>query len=285
MLSFFPNQYLTMKNRILLCVVFIVSLVSVAKSQCTPPAAPGVTSPVTYCQNAVAVPLTASGTNLMWGNLTPGTAGGTNNLSTTTYIDNNYNNRKLNFTTTRPNVTITSIDFYIPPYQTVIGLKLSLYNSAGTIIATSPTSTTTSAGATALKITNTFNYPIVAAGNYSVGVSAGVGNIGADNPSYPITEPTGTINITGGASSGIRCFNNIKFPADASSTAPTPSTATAGTFNYTVTQTVGGCTSAPATISVIVTAMPAATISYAGNPFCNSQAGNVTVTQTGTDAH
>ena len=30
------------------------------------PAQPGVTSPVNYCQNAVAVPLTASGSNLLW---------------------------------------------------------------------------------------------------------------------------------------------------------------------------------------------------------------------------
>ena len=32
----------------------------------TTPAAPGVTTPVTYCQNATASPLTATGTNLLW---------------------------------------------------------------------------------------------------------------------------------------------------------------------------------------------------------------------------
>lgn len=218
----------------------------------------------------------------MWGSSTPGTAGGTNALTTTTYIDNNYNNRKLNFTTNKSNVTISTVDYYIPAYQSVIGLRLSIYNSAGTVIATSSTTTTQSAGAAAVKITNTFNYNIAAAGNYSIGVSNGIGNIGADNPTYPITEPTGTITITGGASSGLRCFNNIKFPQTASATAHTPATDVAGSFNYTVTQTVGACTSAPATITVIVTAAPAATISYAGNPFCKSQAGTVAVSQTGT---
>jgi hypothetical protein len=268
-----------MKVKILLFVLFVCFIVLNARSQCP---APGVTSPVMYCQNEVAVPLTATGTNLLWGNATPGVAGGTSALTTSTYIDATYSNRKLNFTTTKPNVTISSVDYYIPAYQSAWGLKLSIYNSTGTIIATSSTTTYASGGASGVKITNTFNYTIVAAGNYSIGVSAGLGNIGSDHPSYPITEPTGTINITGGSSSGLRCFNNIKFPADASSTAPTPSTATPGTFNYTVTQTVGGCTSTPATIAVIVTAIPAATISYSGGSFCSTQAGTVAVTRTGT---
>ena len=273
-----------MKAKLLLCFCFVANLlIYKANAQCTPPpAAPTVVSPVLYCKNAVAVPLTATGTNLQWGSATPGSAGGTATLSTTTYIDASYNNRKLNFTTNRPNVTITSVDYYIPAYQAVLGLRLSVYNSAGTVIATSSTITTTSAGATALKVTNTFNYNIAAAGSYSIGVSSGIGNIGSDNPSYPITEPTGTITITGGASSGLRCFNNISFPANATSTAPTPATDVAGSFNYTVTQTTGGCTSAPATITVIVTAPPAASISYTGGSFCNSQAGTVSVTQTGT---
>ena len=33
---------------------------------CIPPAAPGVTSPVNYCLNATASPLTATGTGLLW---------------------------------------------------------------------------------------------------------------------------------------------------------------------------------------------------------------------------
>ena len=33
---------------------------------CTPPAAPTITTPVQYCLNATAVPLTATGSNLLW---------------------------------------------------------------------------------------------------------------------------------------------------------------------------------------------------------------------------
>ncbi len=40
----------------------------------TTPVAPTVTTPVIYCQNAVATALTASGSNLMWTNVTAGTA-------------------------------------------------------------------------------------------------------------------------------------------------------------------------------------------------------------------
>ncbi|RYY49826.1 MAG: hypothetical protein EOO06_05955 [Chitinophagaceae bacterium] len=270
-----------MKTKLLLCFLFITNLVALQlNAQC--PAPPTVVSPVQYCQNATAVPLTATGTNLLWNSVSPGAAGGTATLTSSTYIDDTYNNRKLNFTTTKANVTITSVDYYVPAYQTVNGLRVSIYNSAGAVIATSSTITSGSAGATAVRVTNTFNYNIVAAGNYSIGVSAGYGNIGADNPAYPITEPTGTINITGGASAGLRCFNNIKFPATGLTTAPTPATDVAGTFNYTVTQTANGCTSAPATIAVIVTAKPAATISYAGSPVCSSQAGTIAVTHSGT---
>jgi large repetitive protein len=54
---------------------------------------------------------------------------------------------------------------------------------------------------------------------------------------------------------------------------------------YTVTNTVpaaGGCLQATATSPITITALPAATISYAGTPFCISLAGSVPVTRTGT---
>jgi Ig-like domain CHU_C associated/Right handed beta helix region len=59
-------------------------------------------------------------------------------------------------------------------------------------------------------------------------------------------------------------------------------TSTAGT--YTVTYTIaagGGCPAVTATTIITITALPAATISYAGSPYC-SNAGTATVTRTGT---
>ncbi len=61
------------------------------------------------------------------------------------------------------------------------------------------------------------------------------------------------------------------------------SASTAGT--YTVTNTIaasGGCAAVTATSSVTITKLPAATISYAGSPFCTSLVGAQVVTQTGT---
>ena len=58
---------------------------------------------------------------------------------------------------------------------------------------------------------------------------------------------------------------------------------TAGT--YTVTNTIaaaGGCAAVTATSSVTITTLPAATISYAGTPFCNSLVAAQAVTRTGT---
>ena len=246
------------------------------------PAAPTVASPVSYCLNATAAQLTATGSNLIWGSgAAAGSIGGTTALTTPIYTDNGYNNRKTNFTTTGPNTTITTVDYYIPAYQSVTGIVLSIYNSAGTVIATATPNSTLNAAATTLKVTNTFNYNIVTAGNYSIGTSAGTGNIGYDNPTFPITEPTGTITLTGTSPAGYRCFTNIQFTANNGGVAPTPSTTTAGTTNYYVSQTVSGCLSPQATIAVIVTATPSATISYAAAPYCKS-AGVQTVTLTGT---
>ena len=55
-----------------------------------------------------------------------------------------------------------------------------------------------------------------------------------------------------------------------SATAPTPSTASAGTTTYFVSQTVGSCESPRAAITVTVGSAQTATISYAGTPFCKS---------------
>ena len=61
-------------------------------SWCTPPAAPTVVSPVTYCLNSTAVPLTATGSNLLWYTTSTGGTGSstaptpsTNVTGTTSY--------------------------------------------------------------------------------------------------------------------------------------------------------------------------------------------------------
>jgi hypothetical protein len=55
------------------------------------------------------------------------------------------------------------------------------------------------------------------------------------------------------------------------STAPTPSTAVAGTFTYTVSQTINGCTGLEATITVVVNPIPAAPTAV-GATYCQGAA-------------
>lgn len=253
----------------------------------TPP--PVVTSPVSYCLNANAVPLTASGTNLLWGGIpVAGYAGGNSILTTTTWVDNQWpaNNKKTLFTTSTADVTISTVDYYIPAWQSVSGLVLAIYNSTGGVVAVSTTNTTQSASVSPVTISNHFNYTITTPGSYSIGVYSGSGVIGCDNPSFPLTEPTGTINITGVSSEGARCFNNMQFNGSgASAVAPTPVTATTGSTSYQVTQTTGGCTSAPATIVVNVTELNISQLpagSLIGSYKFSGNAGDATANNNGT---
>jgi hypothetical protein len=68
---------------------------------------------------------------------------------------------------------------------------------------------------------------------------------------------------------------------NASTGAITPSTSTAGTYTVTYSVTPGGCSAFTTTTSVTITALPTATISYAGSPFCKTvTSGLVTITGT-----
>ena len=250
------------------------------------PEAPVVTTPVIYCQNTIADPLTASGSNLLWGDApVVSSAGGSSTLTTVTWNDAAYSKKKTNFTTTVANVTIVSVDYYIPAWQSVTSLTLGLFDNSGTLLASSSlTKSLNNNTGSAVTVTNPFNYTITAPGNYSIGVLSGSGSIGGDSPSFPITEASGTITVTGANAEGLapyHCFNNIQFTADNRTTTVTPSTLVSDTTTYHVSQTVNGCTSSQSTISVIVNPLPSATISYNGSPYCLN-GGIASVTRTGT---
>lgn len=148
------------------------------------------------------------------GSTITGSVGGTTTLNSATYVDpNSTNNKTTNFTTLRANVTITSVDFFIPSWQGVSGLVVSIQNSAGTTTFGSGAAVTASAAGSTVKRTVTFsNLTLTTAGTYRIAVTAGSGNVGAFNPapSYPQTEGTSTINITG-VTNGFQVFNNLQF--------------------------------------------------------------------------
>ena len=90
---------------------------------------------------------------------------------------------------------------------------------------------------------------------------------------------TGTI---GGAYTALPAGLTI----DGGTGAITPSTSTAGTYTVTYTLAAGsGCAVVTATAPVTITAVPIATISYAGTPLCTSVATAQSVTLSGTDAY
>ncbi|WP_207422855.1 T9SS type A sorting domain-containing protein [Desertivirga brevis] len=222
--------------------------------------APVVQSPITLCQGSVAPILSATGQNLVWTRSISSSIGGLavhtteQNLMEPYWFTTRLTANKTFFTTNLPYLTVRSVDYYIPANSSVNGLRLALYNEAGDLIANSSTTTTLTAGASPVKVTNVFNYTINAEGNYAIGFSAGAGEVGrsATATNFPVTEANGAISITGNQFAS-DVFNNIQFSvATESSTNPTPSTNYVGTTTYYVSQTVNGCSSQPATVIVNV---------------------------------
>src|SRR5208282_5875928 len=67
--------------------------------------------------------------------------------------------------------------------------------------------------------------------------------------------------------------STVGLSINAATGAITPSTSTAGTYTVTYTMAaVGGCAIQTATTSVTITALPVATFSYTGTPYCNNAA-------------
>lgn len=138
--------------------------------------------------------------------------------------------------------------------------------------------------------TYTVTYTIAAAGGcpvYTTTASVTINPVPVATISYAGTPFCGNIsaaqNVTQTGTAGGTYTSATGLSIDASTGAITPSTSTPGT--YTVTYTIaasGGCAAVTATASVTINPAPAATISYAGSPFCSSVSTAQSVTLTGT---
>lgn len=259
------------------------------------PNAPIVTSPVNYMQCASASALSAtasSGNTLLWLDPITNSIGGTDFYTNGTNLEGVANpgqNRITVFSTLRSNVTITSVDYTIPAYQTVTGLSLGLFNSSGTLIATSNTTSLYNNTASPVKITSIFNFLITDQGSYSIGAVEGSGQVGAENsPTFPIDETTNSIRITG-TTNGAKLFNNIIFSTGiASSTPPIPATTTVGTKIYYVKQqNANGCISevAPITVNVSALAKPTVTTPVTYTQYYASPSALVATAAAGADLY
>lgn len=183
--------------------------------------APVAPSPISYCQNATANPLTATGTNLLWygTNATGGTGSATAPTPSTS--------------------TVGSMNFYVSQTGTCgegprAGIVVNVTATPSTPGITSPVNYCQGAVASALS----------ANGTGLLWYTAATGGVG-------------------------------------STTAPVPSTATAASTIYYVSQTTSGCESPRASITVTVTAAPAAPVVLTPVTYCqNSIAPALTATGT-----
>jgi hypothetical protein len=250
---------------------------------------PIVTSPITYCQNETASPLTANGTDLFWIQTGSSSVGGTTDPTQSVNSDNSWNNKTTSFTvsTNVSTVTINSVNWFVQRWQDVTGVLVAIQNADGTPV-TNGTQTDAAITLTGVaydrKQISTFSNLVLTPGNYRIGLAAGSGRFGYINPGYPQTEPTGSINITG--NNGNQLYYNLQFNYyNQSSIAPTPNTSAVGSTYYYVTQTVAGCTSGPATIEVIVVSgganMTVTAASSSPTTCINTAMTNITHTTTG----
>lgn len=255
---------------------------------------PIVTSPVNYCTNTIASPLSAIGQNLMWETSGSSNVGSsTFNKNGQTYSDNTNSNNKITYFTVTSNVSsisLQSLTWAVGKNQSVNGVLIAVQNSDGSAVLNGTQTNgpvTVSAGSNLLELTATFSNLTLTPGNYRVALIGGSGNFGYVNaPTYNQIEPTGSVNITG--NSGAQLYTNMQFSyTKQSTTAPTPITSVQGTTYYYVTQTVAGCTSGPSTIEVNVSDAycnmnTISTGAIVGSPFCPGASVSVPFTISGT---
>jgi gliding motility-associated-like protein len=253
------------------------------------PAAPVVTSPVTYCQNAAVVPLTASGTNLLWyttatggtGSATAPTPSTASGGSTIYYVSQTVNTCESPRAAITVNVTaIPTAPTVVTPISycrnataiplTAIGSNLLWYTTAtgGTGSTTAPTPSTTAVGSTIYYV----SLSTAAIGGCESPRAAITVNIVALPNAPTVTSPvTYCQNDVATALTAIGTnllWYTVATGGTGSSTAPTPTTTAIGSTTYYVSQTIGICEGARAAIVVNITAPPSAPVVVSPVFFC-----------------
>jgi gliding motility-associated-like protein len=264
------------------------------------PAAPAVTTPVAYCQNAAATPLTATGTGLLWytaatggtGNPTAPTPSTTAAGSTIYYVSQTTGTCEgpraaiqVDVTATPAAPTVTSPVAYCEGSTatalTATGTGLLWYTAAtgGTGSATAPTPITTAAGTTTYYVSQTTGTCEGPRAAIQVDVTA--------TPAAPtVTTPVEYCQGTAATALTATGTNLLWYTTATGGTgdpaAPTPSTTTVGNTTYYVSQTTGTCEGPRAAIVVTINTTPAAPAVTTPVAYCqNAAATPLTATGTG----
>lgn len=246
---------------------------------CTTPEPPTVVSPVTYCQNATTSALTATGTNLLWYTSSTGGTGTATATPVTTaagevvyYVTQNVGGCESSRAQIK--VTVNAL-----PTATVTAGSATTFCSGGSVTLTSSSGSSYVWKNGATQVGTGATYSATAAGSYTVEVTnanncKAISTATIVTVNTPPSEPTVTASVAycqnAAATQLTATGTALKWYADNTTstvlpTAPTPSTASAGTTNYFVSQTTNGCESPRAKISVTVNALPTAVITSAGS--------------------
>ena len=264
------------------------------------PTSPTAASPVTYCQNSTASSLTASGTNLLWYTVASGGTGiSTAPTPSTTTIGNTnyYVSQSVNgcesprtlitvsITATTAAPTVSSPFTYCQNTTatalTATGTNLLWYTSStgGSGSSTAPTPSTATTGTTIFYVSQTQSCGESPRASITVTVNV--------IPAAPTVTDTINYCQNSTASALTAAGNNLLWYTVASggtgnSTTPTPSTSTAGSTNFYVSQTNNGCESPRAAITVNVNLTPNAPGVAGGINYCQNAIATA-LTATGTN--
>ncbi|MBD2700056.1 T9SS type A sorting domain-containing protein [Spirosoma sp. BT702] len=271
--------------RIVSSTVAKASITSAITLALTTPVPPTAATPAPYCQGASAAPLTATalaGATLQWygQNATGGTGSSTPTVPVTTQAGtaNYYVSQIVNSCeSTRRSITVTVKTAPVGPTVTPVptyclsqtatalsatpsaGGTLNWYGTAatgGTASSVAPKPSTTQAGTTNYYVSQTLNGCESARVAIAVTVSSGPSAPVVKNPTQACLNQTppsltataslgGTLNWYTAATGGI-----------ASSVAPKPTTNSLGSTTYYVSQSVSGCESPRAALTVTVSSIP-----------------------------
>jgi nitrous oxide reductase accessory protein NosL len=260
--------------------------------------APVVVTPVNYCQNGIASALTATGTSLRWYTVATGGSGtsiapvpltGTTG-STTYYVSQTLSCGEgpraaivvtVNAIPGSPTVsgTVTYCQNSTATALTATGSNLTWYTTAsgGTGSATAPIPITTNSGSTSYYVSQSVNNCESPRASIIVNITALPAAPASTNTvNYCQNEIATSLTATGTA----LLWYTVATGGTGSTTAPTPSTAAGGSTNYYVSQTVNGCEGPRTTISVNVTALPAAPSATNALSYCQN-AVSIALTATG----
>ncbi len=277
------------------------------------PAAPVVTTPVVYCQGATATALTATaltGATLNWygTNATGGTASSTAPTPSTATVGNTvyYVSQTLgtcegpraaitvtvNATPLAPTIT-TPVNYCLNATASPLnatpatGATLNWYGTnatGGTASSTAPTPSTTTVGSTSYYVSQTLGTCEGPRGVIIVNVGALPAAPATSNISYCQGATAGPLTATAATGATLIWYGTSATGGTASSTAPTPSTATVGTTTYYVSQSSNGCESPRASIIVTVNATPAAPVVTTPVTYCQGATATALTATTATGA-